>query len=252
MVSWSAKRQFFYIGATIVVFIFALALPILFVTYKAPSCTDGVKNQEEQGIDCGGPCSVLCKASALDMVIHWQRSFRVKEGVYSAVAYVENPNFEYGARNISYRFKLYDKDNILIYQRDGSTFIPPRKIFGIFESNILTGARVPARTFFEFSSVPVWEKTAVYEPILALTSKPPEDQSTSPHLTASVANRGLDPIYNVEVVAIVYDETSNAVAASRTIVDSVGKGVSVPLTFTWPEPFAAPVVRTELLYRVLP
>lgn len=251
MVSWSTKRQFFYISATIIVFLFALALPTFFVTYKAPSCADGIKNQGEFGVDCGGPCNILCKANALDLIIHWQRSFKVKNGVYSAVAYVENPNFDSGIRNISYRFKLYDKDNLLIYQREGSTFIPPRKILGIFESNMLTGARAPARTFFEFANIPVWEKTAVPELPLAVTSKPPVDQEISPRLTASIENRGLDPIYNVEVVAIVYDGSSNAVAASRTIVDSIGKNALAPLTFTWPEPFAVTAVRAELLYRVL-
>lgn len=251
MVSWSTRRQFFYISATIAVFLFALALPIFFVTYKAPSCTDGKQNQGEFGVDCGGPCSILCKANALDLVTHWQRSFKVKEGVYSAVAYVENPNFDSGIRNISYRFKLYDKDNLLIYQRDGNTFIPPRKIIGIFESNILTGTRVPVRTFFEFSGIPVWVKTAISEPPLAVISRPPVDQETSPRLTASLENRGLDPIYNVEVVAIVYDGSSNAIAASRTIVDSLGKNALAPLTFTWPEPFAVPAVRAELLYRAL-
>jgi hypothetical protein len=111
---------------------------------------------------------------------------------------------------------------------------------------------VPARTFFEFSSVPVWKKTTTAEPALALTGRPPVDQQTSPRLVATIENRGLDPVYNVEVVAIVYDEMSNAVATSRTIVDVVGKGSVVPITFTWPEPFAVQAVRTELLYRVLP
>jgi hypothetical protein len=186
------------------------------------------------------------------MIIHWQRSFKVKGGVYNAVAYVENPNFDSGVSSISYRFKLYDEDNVLIYQREGKTFVPPRKIFGIFESNLLTGARVPARTFFEFSSIPVWKKTTTVEPALVLAGRPPVDQQTSPRLVATIENRGLDPVYNVEVVAIVYDEMSNAVATSRTIVDVVGKGSVVPITFTWPEPFAVSAVRTELLYRVLP
>ncbi|MCR4310974.1 MAG: hypothetical protein NUV54_00150, partial [Candidatus Taylorbacteria bacterium] len=88
MVSWSTRHQFFYISGAILFFLFALALPTLFLTYKAPSCVDGVQNQEELGIDCGGPCSVLCKAEALDVIVRWQRAFRVKEGVYNALAYV--------------------------------------------------------------------------------------------------------------------------------------------------------------------
>src|SRR3989344_2789665 len=142
MISWSTRRKSIYIIGILLCFLFALLLPILFVTYKAPSCTDGLKNQGELGVDCGGPCTLLCKANALDIVVHWQRAFKVKNGVYNALAYIENPNLDSGVGKIFYRFKLYDSDNILIYERQGETFIPPKKIFGIFESNIMTGARV--------------------------------------------------------------------------------------------------------------
>ncbi|MBI2476448.1 MAG: hypothetical protein HYV67_04385 [Candidatus Taylorbacteria bacterium] len=251
MVSWSAKRQFFYISAAILVFLFALALPTFFVTYKAPSCRDGVKNHGELGIDCGGPCSVLCKAAALDLIVHWQRAFKVKDGVYNALAYVENPNLDSGADAVSYLFKLYDKDNLLIYERRGKTSVPANKIFGIFESNIATGSRLPARTFFEFSPAPVWRKQSGREAPLAVTNRLFSSEGGSPRLTALLENRGIDAVYNIEVVAIVHDETDNAMAVSRTVVDGVGKGASVPLVFTWPEPFLTPATRSELLYRVL-
>lgn len=251
MVSWSARRQLVYVSGALALFVFVLALPIFFVSYSAPSCADGKQNQGEFGIDCGGPCRVLCKANALDMIIHWQRAFKVKSGVYNAVAYIENPNLDSGIPSISYRFKFYDKDNLLIYERTGTTFVPPQKIFGIFESNIFTGARVPARTFFEFSSAVRWQKSDVGEPPISFQSTQLSDQNALPRLSAILQNRGLNPVYDIEVVALVYDADGNAVGASRTIVDRADAGVKVPLTFTWPEAFAAPVLRAELIYRVL-
>ncbi|MDO8590834.1 MAG: hypothetical protein Q7R65_02550 [bacterium] len=251
MTSWSIRRQFFYVSAAITVLLFAIVLPTLFVTYKAPSCSDGSKNQGELGVDCGGPCSVLCKASALDLIVHWQRVFRVKDGVYNALAYVENPNLGSGADSISYLFKLYDKDNLLIYERRGQTFVPANKIFGVFESNISTGISIPARAFFEFSQAPVWRKESNLEETLAVTNPLLSSEAGLPRLTASLENRGVDPAYNIEVVSVVYDATGNAIASSRTIVDSVGKDTSVPIVFTWPEVFPAAATRVELLYRVL-
>ncbi|KKS43738.1 MAG: hypothetical protein UV05_C0022G0001 [candidate division CPR1 bacterium GW2011_GWA2_42_17] len=251
MISWSTRRQTFYISIAVIVFIFAIALPVFFVTYKPPSCSDRIKNQGEGGVDCGGPCALLCKADALDLIVHWQRAFKVKDGVYNALAYVENPNQDSGIDSISYLFKLYDKDNLLIYERRGQTFAPAKKIFGIFESNIMTGNRIPARTFFEFSQTPAWKKESVSETSLATVNKLFLNEGGLPRLTALLENRGIGPIYNIEVVAIVYDETDNAVASSRTVVDSLGKTASAPLIFTWPEPFSAPATRVELLYRVL-
>ena len=251
MVSWSTRRKSIYIGGTFLVFLFALALPVLFITYKAPSCTDGLKNQGELGTDCGGPCSLLCKAHALDPIVHWQRAFKIKDTVYNAVAYVENPNLDSGIEKIAYRFKFYDSGNLLIYERQGGTFVPPKKIFGIFESNIPTGSRVPVRVLFEFLGSPVWKTNFVREPVLVTGNKVLSEQNGLPHLTASLQNPTGNPVYNIEVVAILYDALDNAIASSRTIVDSIPKGGVASLVFTWPEPFEKPVNRFDFTYRVL-
>lgn len=251
MVSWSTRRKSIYIGGTLLVFLFALALPLWYVTYKAPSCTDGLQNQGERGIDCGGPCSLLCKAEALDPIVHWQRAFKIKNGLYNATAYVENPNLDSGIERMSYRFKLYDSDNLLIYERLGETFIPPQKIFGIFESNITTGSRVPTRTLFEFLGSPVWKTGFIKEPMLVVSNKVFSEQDGLPYLTASLENRSGSPIYNVEVVAILYDYLDNAIASSRTIVESIGKGAAVSIVFTWPTVLEKPVSRVEFTYKVL-
>lgn len=251
MVSWSAKRKLIYISGAILVFLFALALPTFFISYKAPSCSDGVKNQGELGVDCGGPCSVLCKSEALPLIIRWQRAFRVKEGIYNAVAYVENPNPDSGIARIPYIFKLYDTDNVLIYERRGETFVPPKKVFGIFESNLTVGNRVPARAFFEFLGSPLWRREYVSEPALAITNKSLSGEESVPRLQASLENRGLSPLHDIEVVAILYDEGGNSVASSRTIVDKVDKNSAAPLVFTWSEPFIFSIAKIELVYRLL-
>ncbi len=251
MISWSSRRKFVYVGGGLIVIIFALALPTFFVVYKAPSCGDGILNQGETGIDCGGPCVILCQAEALDPTIHWQRSFKVKDGVYNAVAYIENPNLNSGAFNASYLFKLYDKDNLLIYERRGQTFMPPGKFFAIFESNILTGDRKPARTFFEFLSPLVWRRGIFPEAPIIFSEKNISVSGAPSRVTATLENRNLYPIYNIEVVVVVYDLMNNAIASSRTVVDSVDKTSSEKLVFTWPESFAADGSRVDLLYRIL-
>jgi len=249
--SWSTKRQLLYFFGALAAFLVVLALPTFLLVYKAPSCSDGIKNQGEADVDCGGPCAILCKSSALDVIVHWQRAFKVKDGVYNALAYVENPNLDSGVSRLSYRFKLYDSDNLLIYERNGETFIPANKIFGVFESNITTGSRVPVRTIFEFLGLPVWQKDSFVEPSFSITNKLLLEKDGLPRLTASFENRSVDGVYDVEVVAILYDASGNAVAVSKTIVASPAKDSSIQLVFTWPEKFGVPVVRTELAYRVL-
>ncbi|MCR4311284.1 MAG: FxLYD domain-containing protein, partial [Candidatus Taylorbacteria bacterium] len=191
-----------------------------------------------------------CKAEALDVIVRWQRAFRVKEGVYNALAYVENPNLDSGAREVPYRFKLYDADNVLIYERKGTTFIPPKKVFGIFESTINTGTRVPARTLFEFLTVPVWEKTFAVTPSLSIGDKVFSAEGI-PRVTASLVNKSEKTVYNVEVVVVLYDSADNAIATSRTVVDRIERGESTPLVFTWSDELTLSPSRIELIYRPL-
>lgn len=251
MVSWSTKRQLTVIAIITAFVLFLIALPTFLVVYEAPTCVDGKQNQGEFGVDCGGPCALLCEAEALQPIVRWQRVFPVTSGVFNAVAYIENPNLDSTAKDVPYRFRIYDAENVLVYEREGRAYIPPRKVFGIFEDGFLAGERTPVRALFEFTEQPVWVKTDYKEPDLRFLSRTLSEERTAPRLDAVLENRTLERILNIEVVAIVYDGAGNAIGASRTIVDSLPKSGTHSLVFTWPRPFSGAPSKTELLYRVL-
>ena len=60
MISWSKKRQIIYLALVVGFFIFVTTVFLFFLLYETPTCFDGKQNQEEIGIDCGGPCVRLC------------------------------------------------------------------------------------------------------------------------------------------------------------------------------------------------
>lgn len=252
MLSWSVRRQIFFLTVIIGAVLLFIAAPAFLVYYRWPTCGDGKQNQGEQGIDCGGPCPMLCKRETLDPVVRWQRAFKIRDGLWGATAYVENPNLHSIAYRVPYLFKFYDERNILIYERRGTTFIPPRKTFAIFESGILTGERIPTRTIFEFLKLPEWQRTSSDEPPLIISDRVLSAEEGSPRLTAVIHNQSLVSVGTAEVVAILFDEDDNAIAASKTVINDLSKGQTEPLTFTWLEPFPRRVVRIETLYRVYP
>lgn len=252
MLSWSAKRQLTIIGIGALVVLVIIVLPSFFIFYKAPTCFDGKQNQGEGAVDCGGPCQLLCKSETLDPIVRWQRVFPVSKGVYNAVAYVENPNFNSGIRSVPYLFKVYGTDNLIVYERRGQTFIPPRKVFAIFETGIITGERTPARTTFEFTSPLSWQRGISFNPEIRIKDKIIQSEESSPRLEATLENPNVIDIANVEVVAIVYDLLGNAMASSKTIVDNLSKDNNAHVVFTWPEPFSSKSAKIELIYRVLP
>src|SRR3989339_2149743 len=92
-----------------------------------PSCFDNIQNQNEEGIDCGGPCQ-SCEAAALkNLEIIWVKSLYVKDNFYDLAARIKNPNQNYGSGRIVYHFKLYDSNNNLINEREGADYILPNQ-----------------------------------------------------------------------------------------------------------------------------
>lgn len=249
--SWAQKRKLIYIGSAVLVFLLAVVLPLSIHFYQAPTCFDGKQNQTELGVDCGGPCALLCPGGYVPLNVLWSRFSKVSDGVYNVLAYVENPNLNAGANNLSYTFKLYDKDGILLNERDGLTFAPADRLIAVFAADLQTGKQIPQRVSFSFTSPAVWQKQVSPETGLSVSQSVVTKEDSSPRLSAVLSNTTINNIKNIEAVAIIYNADGNALAFSRTIVDSIAGQSSVNLNFNWPQPFSVASARTEIILKVL-
>lgn len=236
MSSWSSKRKFIYLSIFFSFIFLVIIVPVFFSFYKQPTCFDGKKNGDEKDVDCGGSCQLLCSADSLAPNVIWNRAFKVKDGIYSAVAYIENRNISSEAVG-AYTFKFYDKDNVLISTRSGVTFIPKNKVFAIFEADVDMMGKTPYRVSFDFTNKLVWRKNTKEEPDISVINKSLVGEDTRPRVDAIIENFSSENVSKVEAVAIVYDSEENAIAASRTFVDSLASDETAPVTFTWPAPF---------------
>lgn len=245
--SWASRRRFAYGAGTLLVLALLIGIPLALSLYEPPSCYDRKQNQGETAADVGGPCSVLDERTLSPSSILWSRAFPVRGGLYSAVAYVENPNPEAGVRAVKYRFGLYDERNVLVAERQGTTFIAPGGITPVFEGAIGTGSRTVARTYFEFTSRPVWERLNNTASSLVVTSKAVTSPESSPRLTARVKNTSVEPILDPSFIAVVFDPAANAFAASATTLTRLAPGEEKEIVFTWPDPFASIVGRIDVL-----
>lgn len=240
MASWATKRKVTYLSIVGGAVFLLVVVPLFLVLYERPTCFDGKRNSDELGVDCGGSCTILCSFEALDPIVLWSRVFRVTDDMYTAVAYVENPNVSSDAHDVPYNFKIYDKDNILITERAGTTYVPRNKRFAVLEAKIPVTERKPRSAKFEFTMQPTWRRSSDdEEPDLFVKNKAMLREDISPRIEAEIENRSLKTLSNLEVTAIVYDGNNNAVGASRTYVDAIRKGESAQAVFTWPLPFEA-------------
>ncbi len=255
MSKWARKRK-----RNILIIIASLIFIVLVFSFfsfknKKPTCFDATQNGKETGIDCGGACQKVCRDEVRNIVVWWERPFKVAHGVYNVVAYFENQNLDSGIEEVFYEFRLYDKNNVLVSEpRLGSTFIEANKRSAVFESGITTGDSDAYTAFFKISSKQDWEKIdqsfsynlfQVGEPILS-------SQDTTPKLSAPIENKTFFNFTDTPVVAILYNAEDNAIAASRTFIDSIEQGEKKDVYFSWPEPFGDTVSRVEIIPRVNP
>lgn len=246
--SWTARRKLLILLIIAFALIVVVGVPSFFLLYKAPSCTDGIQNQGEEGIDCGGPCMKLCQAGFVPPQELWATSSQVVSGIYNLLAYVANPNAGVYAPSVSYAFKLYDSQGVLINERDGQVYVPNTPRFAIFEPSMSTGTRVPYRTFFQFTSEPQWANSPA-ETDLSVTNSTFVTASTSSRLDATVLNSSLAAKSNIQIIAIMYDSEGNALAFSKSLIPSISQNGTTDVFFTWPFPITTPVARKEFLFQ---
>ncbi len=251
--TWRGRRKFWISAALITVFLIFAAITIGPSFKKASTCFDGTQNGDEKGIDCGGSCPNFCSFESRDLLVRWKMALPVSGDVYNATAYIENPNPLSAAPKISYEFKFYDRSNIFITSREGSTFVG----FGpsaIVEPLVDMNGQVPVRAAFQIlSSVQFYRVDPRVEKIVvSVRDKNLTGNDVMPKLTATLTNESKYTVRDLEVVALIYDNNDNAIASSKTFFDSLPGGESTTAVFTWPKPFPSDAVRTEIITRINP
>lgn len=227
--------------------IFAVAFLIL-LSLNKPDCLDGKKNQGEENIDCGGPCEP-CVGEIKNLIVHWSKAFKLKDGKYEVASLIENPNIFAGISSAKYKFNIYDSNNVLIAVKSGETFINPDEKLLIFEGNLDIGERVPKYVFLEIDSNIKWKRIEDEKPQLAVSQKQFLNTELFPRLVVKIDNKSLMPAENILLSAVLYDNDQNAKAISITKIDYLSGDSGKEVIFTWPEIFPEDPVSIEILFR---
>ena len=247
--TWSQKRQFTIISVILAIFLILAVIFILPRLKEHPTCLDGKQNQKEVQIDCGGPCEKLCSFQASNISVRWAKALLVTGNFYNALVYIENQNLNAGLKNISYEFKFYDQNNILITERKGSTDVSQGGSSFIFEPAVDMKGFVPYRTTFKFTEEQVFykENSNISKVFIAAEDKKLRDLDTNPKLQVVLSNESSLDLDNLEVVAILYDTEGNAIGFSKSFVESFPKNKKKKVFFTWLKPFGTEITKIEIL-----
>lgn len=244
--SWAGRMRFMIIGAISLVLVVLISVTAFAFMYRVPSCADQKQNQDEQGIDCGGSCSYLCTAQVTPPLEVFTRALTLPGGRTDVVAYIQNSNKTAEAKAAPYTLELYSADALVLRRIQGTVDLPAGSLVPIYVRAATQGA-VVARAFISFSPENVhWRNPKKTHELPRVTESALIEGGT-PRITARLVNEGFEPLYGVRAIAVVYDAFGTAIAASETLVPAISAQSSAPLTFTWNEPFSAPVSRFEIM-----
>lgn len=116
----------FYL-AILALVVWLVAAPRLEVV---PSCTDGIQNQSEEGIDCGGECEA-CGLSDLKLDIGGVEIVEVGDRVTLLVE-VENPSVDFGVESVEYEFDILGSLGQSLASRSGTiTLLPTDRKYAV-------------------------------------------------------------------------------------------------------------------------
>lgn len=247
MSSWSKRRKTLYTTVVAIVVIGFIIVPGFYFFYKSPTCSDGIRNGNEQGTDCGGSCERLCQSAFLAPSLAWTRFEEVAPSLYNVAAYIVNPNTSAEAVNVPYRIILYDDRGVIITDTRGSVTLPPHRNTLAFQGAINVGKRIPAKALFEFTSAPNWYKHSDQLAAIAIGEKKYVDDESGSSLTVSLKNTSVYSLVNISVYAVLYDKDGNALGFSKTVLDEIPPQSSVIAPFTWPINRQDKVISIEVL-----
>lgn len=237
MSAWATQRKF-YIFFTILVGISIITIGILFFfLYKPESCVDGLHNQSELGIDCGGVCPNACKESPKELLTLWSRVFPLADGIYSSVSYIENQNKDLYIPNIQYVAKFFDSNGVYVTFSSNYTRISADGITPVLIPFIISDKREISNVEFSFIEEPVFKMYKDGDINFNVLNTEILNLDTSPKVRALINFESDSPIRESEFVAIIYDQKNNAIGASRTVQEDINPSEIRELQFTWVNPF---------------
>lgn len=256
MNDWSRRRKRIILTIVLVAVIVLVGVPFFLLFYEKPSCSDGIKSGDETGLDCGGSCQKLCSAESLPLILKGDpRVLMVTPDVYEVVAIVENPNQNAEIYKAEYELRVYgEESSIPLKIIQGTTFVPKGTTFAIFEGpfNLQVGLK-PNRATLEWKLNPLsWQKNETLEPEITIVDIELTQSSSTPRLDAVVENRSLNPVANLDFVALISDREGNLFASSKTFIDRLESNQSAPIVFIWPRPFDREAVKIEIIKRIFP
>jgi hypothetical protein len=214
-----------------------------------PSCSDGIKNQGEEDIDCGGPCLPCEFVYIKDIEVLWTENFCSGDGFCDVAAKIKNPNQNYGSVKVPYYFKLYDSNDNLAAEYSGDTYIFPNQTKHIIQPRIKASGNI-SRTEFSLGEIN-WQEAADLPSLqLAILQKEYKQFSAEENifsqLKAVLVNKTNFDFDKIDIDILLYDANHKLLNIGHTELYTFLTRQEREFIFNWFKEFEGQVALLEI------
>ena len=207
----------------------------LFAIFSQPaSCFDGRRNQQEEGVDCGGSCAPCGLASVQAIATTTPQVLEIDSDRVSVIAEIRNPNIEFGAESFAYTLNIYNFDGQKIHTEFGESFIYAGEIKNIVEPLIRVPFRSVGSSELLISDI-VWLPSIEFEkPVTQVTDVRTEITNIGVKVSGLVTNNSAFSLNNVEIIATTFNRDALRLGISRTKLQRLNSFEQLPFSITVP------------------
>ncbi len=192
---------------------------------SAPTCFDNKKNQNEEGIDCGGSCQKICLPENIrEIKVVEAKIFPLENGNATLLGVVNDPNADYAIKNFTYNFNI-TKANATssVSILSGNSFIyPEEKAYLIFPNAAYQPA--PGDKLEITLSNLEWVKKENFEkPDITIKNYTIIETQEGIRIEGVIFNDTFSPISDVRVFVILHNQFQKAIGVSQTFINLESK-----------------------------
>ena len=186
--------------------------------FPAPTCSDNIQNQSEEGIDCGAVCGISCEQKYPKNLAYSNLQLFRLDDLVSVAFDLSNPNQTLGLKQFKYQIDFYGFADALLASITGTSFVYPAQDKKIVEAGqkILGDIRYAKVTFLNLNWRPSSEFRSIrLENQNAMTYKDGDFYAVS----GRIKNLYSFDIPQTEINAFLTDSEGNILGVSKTKFD---------------------------------
>jgi hypothetical protein len=223
-------KQLLY-GLLFITFWSAFIAGAYFVFFKPePTCFDNKRNQDEEGIDCGGGCFKVCIPQAallrvgdrVDVLPLATASGTVR---VSFVGEVQNAERDFAARNFLYTFEALDENGSVLATFSDAAYLYPSEIRYVSAPNkVIPGGVMPSSARLTISNTDWVPSERMPRPKLVVNVSSARDEGATFTVRGTIANQDILPFEDVALLALIYDTEGSLLGVSHAELEQLSPG----------------------------